>query len=320
MMPLVWPFISGFAAAALVVPLVIAWQRRAHIGQQIYEDGPRDHAVKQGTPTMGGLAFLAAALAGLAFSRDAADARLLLLVGGACAIGAADDLVKLFYRRALGLKARWKFGLLTVLAAVYLAMLWQSQGPALAVERWFGGFVTLPPWLWWLLSMCAIVGSANAVNLADGLDGLATGSIIAPLVVLSLAALSPLSVGVLGGCVAFLWYNRHPAQIFMGDAGSLSLGALLAGAAVQSGWLLLLPLAGAVFVVETLSVIAQVLSFKLTGKRILKMSPLHHHYELLGWSEWRVTSTFIAASTAATCATVVALLLAMPGLYRIPMH
>ena len=323
--PTIWPFIAGFAAAAIAVPLLIVWQRRARLGQQIYEDGPKAHAAKQGTPTMGGVAFLAAAVLAVAIFRDAHDERLLVLVAGAGIIGALDDLLILVNRRALGLKARWKFGLLAAIALAYLALFPNAGGPQLAAQAWFGGIVMLPSWLWWLLAVCAVVGSANAVNLTDGLDGLAAGTAIAPLFVLSLAAFSPLSIAVLGACVAFLWFNKHPAQVFMGDAGSLLLGAVLAGDAIQSGWLLLLPLLGLVYVAEALSVMLQVASFKMTRRRIFKMSPLHHHFELSGWSERRVTSTFVFASVLATATTVVAYLWSIGAfdlqrMPRIPVH
>jgi len=302
MMATVWPFATGFAICAIVVPMLIDWQRKRALGQHIYGDGPKTHASKQGTPTMGGVAFLVAAAAGLIFSRSADDVRLLVLAGGAGVIGAIDDCIILINRRALGLRARWKLALLVALAVVYLTWMQTGARPLGFDERWFGATVVLAPWLWWFLSLCAIVGAANAVNLTDGLDGLATGTAIAPLFVFSLAALSSVSLAVLGACVAFLWFNRHPAQIFMGDAGSLLLGALLAGDAIASQWLLLLPLFGIVFVAEAFSVIAQVVSFKLTGKRLFKMSPLHHHFELSGWSESRVTSTFVLASIVAVVA------------------
>jgi phospho-N-acetylmuramoyl-pentapeptide-transferase len=312
----IWPFAAGFIAAAIVVPLLITWQRGRNIGQQIYEDGPKSHAAKQGTPTMGGLAFVVAAGLGLIFARSPLDVRLLVLAGGAGLIGAADDLIILVRRRALGLRARWKFALLAVLALAYLGWLQSGTAPLGYGEKWFGmGLcdgcapgVTLPAWSWWALSLLAIVGAANALNLTDGVDGLAAGTAIAPLLLLALAALSSVSVAVLGACVAFLYFNRYPAKIFMGDAGSLLLGALLAGAAIQSGMLLLLPILGLVYVVEALSVIAQVISFKLTGKRILKMSPLHHHFELSGWSERRITATFVAVSVVVTIVAFVALL------------
>ena len=317
MMTQIWPFAAGFIACSIVVPLLIGWQRGRNIGQQIYEDGPKSHASKQGTPTMGGIAFIVAAALGLIFARSPHDAQLAVLAGGAGIIGAADDLIILVRRRALGLRARWKFALLGALAVGYLAWL-QSGGAPLGYLEWgFGSdgpSMVLPSWLWWPLSLLAIVGAANAVNLTDGVDGLATGTVIAPLLLLGFAALSSVSIAVLGACVAFLWFNRHPAKIFMGDAGSLLLGALLAGAAIQRGMLLLLPLVGVVYVIEALSVIAQVVSFKLTGKRIFKMSPLHHHFELSGWSEAWITAAFVSVSVIATIGVfAITLTVADPG-------
>ena len=304
MMSTVWPFAAGFIIAAIVVPLLIDWQRRRRVGQQIYEDGPKAHAAKQGTPTLGGAAFILAAIVGLIFSHTLNDTRVMLLAAGAGAIGAVDDLLIIMRRSALGLRARAKFALLALLGVLVLGLLQSGDQPLGYTERWFGGMVALPPWLWWLLGLLAVVGAANAVNLTDGVDGLATSTVIPPLFLLSLAALSSVGIAVLGAAAAFLYYNRHPAKIFMGDAGSLLLGSLLAACAIVSGWLLFLPLLGFVFVVEALSVIVQVASFKLTGKRVLKMSPLHHHFELSGWSERRITWTFASVSLAAGIATV----------------
>jgi phospho-N-acetylmuramoyl-pentapeptide-transferase len=165
-------------------------------------------------------------------------------------------------------------------------------------------------WAWAVLAVLAIVGAANAVNLTDGLDGLAAGATIPALIALQLTARYEAIVGVqsigdavLGSLLVFLWYNRHPAKIFMGDTGSLALGALLAGLAIQAGALLLLPLFGIVFVAEALSVIVQVVSFKTTGRRVFRMSPLHHHFELSGWRETVVTATFVMTAVAVAAAT-----------------
>ena len=298
----------GAIAAAIVIPLLIAWQRRRQLGQEIYADGPTTHAVKQGTPTMGGLAFVAAlivcSLVPLPRSYFDADIPLLLLVLAAALIGFADDYLKLIRRRPLGLRARAKFGLLVVVAIAYVA--WEAHDMHF-MSLWFTGFVPLPGWLWGLLALGAIVGAANAVNLTDGLDGLAAGSAIPPLLffgLISAGRAAELSVGVVGACVGFLFYNRHPARIFMGDTGSLALGALLGGLAVENNMLLLLPIIGIVFVVEALSVMLQVLSFQTTGKRIFKMSPLHHHFELSGWREQRVTAAFVVTSSIASIATL----------------
>ena len=319
-------FLTGAAIAVPVILSLISWQRRRELGQQIYEDGPATHAVKQGTPTMGGLAFVAAAVVGtIAFSSPWWRERdLLLLVLAAAAIGFADDYLKLVHRRALGLRARTKFSLLLLAALAFVA--WKihvnSFLPSYLGEQvWFDepvpgfkGFVFMPTWLWAVLAVAAIVGAANAVNLTDGLDGLAGGTVLPPLLFLT-GLLSALGLAVAGACATFLFFNRHPARIFMGDTGSLALGALLGGLAAGHHALLVLPLVGIVFVAEALSVILQVISFQTTGKRIFKMSPLHHHFEMSGWSETRVTTTFILTSLLATIAVYLGLLASNPSLW-----
>ncbi|HLJ84710.1 MAG TPA: phospho-N-acetylmuramoyl-pentapeptide-transferase [Candidatus Eremiobacteraceae bacterium] len=304
-------FLGGILIAVIFIPILIAWQRGRALGQMIYEDGPKSHVTKQGTPTMGGLVFLIAAAAALLlalFKHDPDEVALSLLAIGAGCIGAVDDLLIIIKKRPLGLKARWKFLLLAIVGAIFAwhysygqgndPLRFVGMGPWWAeAQHFFGLHFSMPPALFFILATLAVVGAANAVNLADGLDGLAAGAALPVLFALIVADLlnAPMAA-VAGACIGFLWFNRYPARIFMGDTGSLLLGALIAGAAIQSGWLLVLPLLGIVFVVEALSVIAQVVSFKLTGKRIFKMSPLHHHFELSGWPEKRVTRTFVAIS------------------------
>ena len=295
----------GAVISAVLVPLLIRWQRGRSLGQQIYEDGPVTHTAKQGTPTMGGLAFVTAAIAGglmvlIVLQESAFAARglfaTLVLVVAAGAVGFADDFLIVIRRRPLGLRARVKFGLLLLLALGFVA--YESSLSGAHLQLWFGHWVALPTWLWWFLSVGAVVGAANAVNLTDGLDGLAAGAAIPTLVIIGLSTVAGmlLAAPVVGACAGFLFFNRYPARIFMGDTGSLALGALMGGLAVQGGFLLLLPLAGIVFVVEAASVILQVLSFQSTGKRIFRMTPLHHHFELSGRKEWQVTAAFTAAS------------------------
>jgi phospho-N-acetylmuramoyl-pentapeptide-transferase len=319
--------IGGALAAAVVIPLLIRRQRSSQLGQQVYEDAPRSHAAKQGTPTLGGLALAAAIPVALliepliisathrgALALPAQSIGLALFVLAVAAIGFIDDVLILFRRRALGLRARWKFGLILVVAAVYVA--WVHQTPLLDTSSvwWFTGSVHLAPWLWTALAVLAILGATNAVNLTDGLDGLAAGTTIPLILVFAAVFASPINGGmiaaaVLGALLVFYWYNRHPAQIFMGDTGSLLLGALIAGLAIQTGLLLLLPIFGVVFVIEALSVIAQVISFKSTGKRIFKMSPLHHHFELSGFEERRITGAFSFASWIAAVGSTIGLYL-----------
>jgi phospho-N-acetylmuramoyl-pentapeptide-transferase len=305
-------FFAGLLASLIIIPWLIDAQRKRQAGQQVYEDAPPSHATKQGTPTMGGAVFAVAAVAGYGLSGLHDSLPLLLLVLAASAIGLADDLLILRAHRALGLRAREKFALLTLLAVAYVLWLGWTQ-PDAVYQSWFGGVtIALPAWVWFVFAVLAIVGTANAVNLTDGLDGLAAGVTIPVLIGLELIInylrLPGGSIGdaVLGALVGFFWFNRYPARIFMGDTGSLALGALLAGMALESHALLLLPFFGIVFVIEALSVIAQVASYKSMRRRILLMSPLHHHFELAGWPETAVSSTFIVASVLASALTCVA--------------
>jgi phospho-N-acetylmuramoyl-pentapeptide-transferase len=301
--------VAGLAVSIVVIPWLIDSQRRKHTGQQVYEDAPRTHAAKQGTPTMGGIVFAIAAVVGYAIGGFHASSPLLALVLAAAAIGFLDDLLIVRGRRALGLRAREKFALVAVVAIAYVFWVYKDglSGP---LQTWFGGSVALPQWLWFVLAVLAIVGAANAVNLTDGLDGLASGATIPALIGLQLTAQylrlpggSTIADAVLGALIGFFWFNRYPARIFMGDTGSLALGALLAGVAIESHALLLLPLFGIVFVVEALSVMAQVASYKTTRRRVFLMSPLHHHFELSGWRETVVTSTFVTVGFFAAAAT-----------------
>ena len=306
---LVAAFLAGAASCLVLVPWLIRQQRSLHSGQQIYEDAPKTHATKQDTPTLGGVAFAVAALVGfLIAAAPARELPLLFLVTAAALVGLIDDFLIVRGRRALGLRARWKFAFIAGVAILYVWWI-DRLYPDSARQFWFGGDIVMPHIVWFGLSVLAIVGAANAVNLTDGLDGLAVGTVIPTLFILQLpllpAALRPTGIGVavLGACVSFLWFNRHPAKIFMGDTGSLALGALLAGVAIQAHLLLLLPFFGAIFVFEALSVILQVASFKTFHRRIFRMSPLHHHFELAGWRETAVTTTFIAAQTLFALAT-----------------
>lgn len=275
------------------------------------EDTPERHREqKSGTPTFGGLAILLAVVAGATLlpppGRGTAMALLLCSLPFAL-LGAADDFLKAGQReKVVGVKARYKisfqlaFGLL---ASVYILRAIQGARPEVGLP--FDGWLSLPAWGKVALDTLVFVGATNAVNLTDGLDGLAAG--LAAICSLSLLALAPgaagpsgLLVGLLGACLGFLWFNVHPARIFMGDTGSLFLGALLAAFSCASGLEFHLFIAGLVFVAEALSVILQVLYFKATGgRRIFKMAPLHHHFELSGWPEPQIVARFWLAGAAA---------------------
>jgi phospho-N-acetylmuramoyl-pentapeptide-transferase len=301
---LIWA-LFGFALSALVGIVLLVVLGRLEVRQHAYQDAPQTHQQKTGTPTMGGLVFVVVLIAALCIARLQLLTDLGLLVALCAAIGATDDLLTIRGGAGRGLPASTKL-LLTALAA---AIFMRSVDAAQLIPRdalfAAGTFVlVVPHWLWLILGICAITGTIHAVNLTDGLDGLAAGAMIPPLALLAwvaaalqIPAASIAAAAGSGACAGFLLFNRHPARMFMGDTGSLALGALLSGVAILTGEMLLLLLIGGVFVAEALSVMLQVSYFKVThGKRILRMSPLHHHFELCGWPETKVTLRFWAAS------------------------
>jgi phospho-N-acetylmuramoyl-pentapeptide-transferase len=301
---LVW-VAFGVVVGAIAGILLLFVLGRLHVRQRAYEDAPRTHQQKTGTPTMGGLVFVAVLLAALAVVRNSLFVDVVVLVVLCAGIGATDDLLTIRSSAKRGLPARTKFLATALAAVIFLRAIDTGWRPETDVIFHAGAFVlAVPHWLWLLLGVLAITGTIHAVNLTDGLDGLAAGTIIPPLAVVAFvaatmqipAAAIAAAAGI-GACGAFLAFNRHPAQLFMGDTGSLALGALLAGVAILTGEMLLLLVIGGVFVAEALSVILQVSYFKATGgKRVLRMSPLHHHFELGGWPETKVTVRFWLAS------------------------
>lgn len=298
--------VYGFAISVVSASLLVTVLKRYNLRQHAYELAPETHREKTGTPTMGGLAFVVAFLGMLIADSSPVMAALVFLVCACAGVGAIDDTLAIRVAGRRGLRARTKLLATALVAAIFLRLI--GGVPTLfPVDVLFhaGNFtLTAPHWLWLLLGVLAVTATIHAVNLADGLDGLAAGSVIPPLIVFGFIALessvlpaaAAAAVGV-GAAAGFLLFNRYPAKLFMGDTGSLALGALLSGVAILTGEMLLLVLVGGVFVAEALSVILQVAYFKLTrGKRILKMSPLHHHFELTGWRETKVTARFWLAS------------------------
>jgi phospho-N-acetylmuramoyl-pentapeptide-transferase len=287
----------------LLGPLVIPWLKRLKLGQNIRSDGPARHLQKAGTPTMGGLIFLVGISVAtvLVAPKTASVFTVLILMTAFGFIGFMDDFLKVALRRSLGLKARQKlvgqicFGLaLGILAVNYL-----GRGTTVVVPFTDLEFNLGPGYL--VLVAFVVVAAANAANLTDGLDGLAAGvTAVGALVYVVVALLkgrgdlAVVAGALAGGCLGFLRYNRYPARVFMGDTGSLALGSALACLAVLTETELLLAVIGGVFVLETLSVIIQVISFQLFGRRVFRMSPLHHHFELVGWSERKVVTVFLA--------------------------
>jgi phospho-N-acetylmuramoyl-pentapeptide-transferase len=298
-------FVVVLAATLLLGAPLIAFLRRLAFRQHAYEDAPATHANKSGTPTMGGLLFLAGMWLAVVWQAGAATLSLAVLGTLCAAIGFADDYISIRRGRNRGLRARDKFGLTLAAGVVFLALAERGGSPALHDVVFTFGTLALrvPHWLWYALALLALVGTTHAVNLTDGLDGLAGGTVLPPLAVFAwlgwqagVRGVTMEDLALAASVIGFLAYNRHPARVFMGDTGALALGGVLAGSAILTGTQLLLPLVGGVFAAEALSVILQVAYFKMTRKRIFRMSPLHHHFELGGWPETKVTARFWTAS------------------------
>ena len=307
-------FSLAFLITAVLGPILIPVLRKFKFGQNIRDDGPSSHLKKTGTPTMGGIMFLTGiAVAG--FSLLWADIPIfgakdglivLIMILGFGLVGFLDDFIKIGLKRSLGLRAREKLlgQIILALGLGITAVTILGRGTDVVIP--FSGFFVdnglrydlgLPGFL--IFTVFVVVGTSNAVNLTDGLDGLAAGNVLVaalPFMIIALitakAGVALVLAAVAGGCLGFLIYNRYPAKVFMGDTGSLALGGALGAAAVLTRSEIFLVIIGGIFVLETLSVILQVISFKTTGKRIFRMSPLHHHFELTGWSENRVVITF----------------------------
>ena len=326
--------IMGAAAAALVTALlglaIIPWLRKLHFGQTILDIGPKWHEKKQGTPTMGGIMFIAgitiAILAGwltLELSEqgvaDASAAGSFYLWGGLLMalafglIGFLDDYISVVKKQNLGLKAGQKSLAQLLVAVVYLAAQ-QIFAPTTSFWLPFIGDLDIGIF-YYPLMLFIIVGTVNAVNLTDGIDGLdASVTMVAAMgfmVIASIAGFSQmnlLAAALAGGCLGFLVWNFHPAKVFMGDTGSLFLGGMVVALAFGLRRPVLLVFIGIVYVVETLSDIIQIGSVKLTGKRVFKMAPIHHHFEMSGWSEVKIVAVF-SAVTAVGCLIAVLLVL-----------
>lgn len=310
--------VFALVVSAALFPLWIRLLRVRNIGQQVRADGPQGHLVKQGTPTMGGVLILIVVVATFLLMGTPTRASVLALGATlACgALGFIDDWAKVSHERSLGLRPRAKLMGQGAISAVFclLAVNWAGiptwlQIPLTTAKIQLGVLsTTIPlggdtqiviPWLYLAFVSFMIVAMSNAVNLTDGLDGLAAGTVT--IVTLAFAGIAYrqnsletalLGAAMAGACVGFLWYNSYPADIFMGDTGSLGLGAAIASLAVITKTELLLIVIGGIYVAETLSVVLQVASFKTTGRRIFRMAPIHHHFEMVGWSETKVMVRF----------------------------
>lgn len=314
---ILFSIIMSFLITVLLSPVFIPFLKKLKFGQSIREEGPESHQKKSGTPTMGGIIILLAILATTLimtnkFSQLSVHTYLLIFVTfGFGLIGFLDDFIKIGMKRNLGLTSLQKlFGQIAVSVIFYLFYRKFEFSTAITIPYFdysieLGFFYVLFIVFW-------LVGFSNAINLTDGLDGLVSGTAAIAFGALAVLAwnqsqvdVAIFAVAVVGAVLGFLVFNANPAKVFMGDTGSLALGGAIAAVAILTNLEIMLIIIGGVFVIETLSVIIQVISFKTTGKRVFKMSPLHHHYELIGWSEWRVVITFW----------VVGLLCAILGIY-----
>ncbi|MBS4193895.1 phospho-N-acetylmuramoyl-pentapeptide-transferase [Lederbergia citri] len=301
---ILFALLMAFLITVLLSPLFIPFLRRLKFGQSIRIEGPQSHQKKSGTPTMGGiLIVLSVIITTLVmmwkYSEPSFEIYLLLFVLiGYGLLGFLDDFIKIALKRNLGLTSKQKLlGQIVIAVVFYIVLKINDFSTAISIP--FTDFQLELGWIYPLFIIFWLVGFSNAVNLTDGLDGLLSGTAAIAFGAFAILAwsgsqydISVFAVSVVGAVLGFLVFNAHPAKVFMGDTGSLALGGAIAAIAILLKMELILIIIGGVFVIETLSVILQVASFKTTGKRIFKMSPLHHHYELSGWSEWRVVVTF----------------------------
>jgi phospho-N-acetylmuramoyl-pentapeptide-transferase len=303
--------------ALVGTPLLISFFRRRGFGQPIREEGPSSHQMKAGTPTMGGTAIVLATVVAYMVAQigratwTTTGVLLLAIFVGMAAVGFADDLIKLRMRRNLGLNKTTKFvgQALVAVAFAWLGPAWAGMSRSISVMGAIEFPVSQAVFTLWIFLL--LVGASNAVNLTDGLDGLAAGSsalvfgaftLIAfwqfrnnieyPIGAAAALDVAVVTAAVTAAAAGFLWHNAPPARIFMGDTGSLALGGLMAAVAVATNTQLLLVVLGGLFVVETLSVVVQVAVFRTTGRRVFRMAPFHHHFELLGWQEATIIVRF----------------------------
>ena len=297
------PLMSGFVITVIFMPLFIGYLRFKKEGQTIRDEGPKWHAKKNGTPTMGGLVFIVAAVISSIWvaiwlqqlTNSLWIALFILVLYGL--LGFSDDFSKVFKKQNLGLRAWQKLAGQILGGAVFLAVYFH-EGFSHALNIPLIGTIS-SSWFFSLFVIVWLVGFSNAVNLADGIDGLVAGLAIVSFATYTIIAFRQNQIDVaifgltiIGGLIGFLIFNHKPAQIFMGDVGSLALGGALAAMSILLHREFSLLLIGLVYVIETASVMLQVASFKLFHKRIFKMSPIHHHFEMSGWSEWRIDISF----------------------------
>ena len=313
MVPVLIAGLIAMVAAVVIGPKFIELLRTRNLGQQIRAEGPSTHIVKQGTPTMGGLLILASAVVPFLFLSQytAEGLTVLFIVVGCALIGFSDDYLKLRRRHSLGLPGRWKMVGLALVTVVAAVMLEQSTSFTTDVYVPIAGWTLELSYGYYALLFLVVAGTVNGANLTDGVDGLAAGVIVIMLLTFlaiagiawirsgdpgarsdTLLDIATLAAALIGGTIGFLWYNAFPAEVMMGDTGSFALGGAIAGFAIVTGTELLLPLIAAIFVIEVMSLIIQVVWFKRTGKRVFLIAPIHHHFEMKAWSETKIMVRF----------------------------
>jgi phospho-N-acetylmuramoyl-pentapeptide-transferase len=313
MVPVLIAGLLAMIAGVVFGPRFIETLRARDLGQQIRAEGPAAHIVKQGTPTMGGLLIVSSAtIPFLALSQYTIEGlTVLFIILGCAAIGFADDYLKVRQRRSLGLEGRWKMLGLAAITAGAAILLNQTDDFTTSIYLPIVGENLDLGILFYPFLFLVIAGTVNGANLTDGIDGLAAGTAtIMLLTFLAIAGISwlrsgppgdrsevyldlaTLAAALIGGTIGFLWYNAHPAEVIMGDTGSFALGGAIAGFAIVTRTELLLLLIAGIFVIEVLSLIIQVVSFKRTGRRVFLMAPIHHHFEIKAWSETKIMVRF----------------------------
>lgn len=297
------PVIISFLISVVFCPILIPFLRKLKFGQTEREEGPQSHLKKNGTPTMGGLVILASILLTslIYISKFTEILPVLFMTLGFGLIGFLDDYIKVVKKRSLGLTPLQKMALQFIVTGVFIYYYFKIAGLDTSIKIPFvsgDGFV-MPTWLFIIFVFIVVLGTVNGVNFTDGLDGLASGVTVIVATFFTIAALSlnpsmtPITGAVVGSLLGFLLFNTYPARVFMGDTGSLALGGFVSSIALMLHMPLFIVIIGLIYLVEVLSVILQVGYFKLThGKRIFKMAPIHHHFELCGYSETQVVAAF----------------------------
>lgn len=298
---IIMPVLISFAISVVLSPIVIPFLKKLKFGQYVREEGVKEHLKKAGTPTMGGIIFLCSVtLTSLLYLKGNSEVvPILFLTLGFGLIGFLDDYIKVVMKRSMGLRAWQKMALQILVTGIfaYYLIVYSEFGTETIIP--FYGMVTMPMWLFLPFLFIVVIGTVNGVNFTDGLDGLASSITVCVATFFTVVAIgtksgvSPVTCAVVGSLLGFLLYNVYPARVFMGDTGSLALGGFVASTACMLKMPIFIVIVGIIYLVEVLSVMIQVTYFKLThGKRFFKMAPIHHHFELCGWSETRVVAVF----------------------------